>query len=56
MKQEFEHHQPRKVDKKKRHAKGFNEDAVDQRHNRINFKKYLEQVEQDLAEDFEDEE
>lgn len=52
---DFDHHKPRKIDKKKRHAKGFSDEVVEQRQHRINFKKYLEQVEEELAADDDDE-
>lgn len=53
---EDSHHQPRKVDKKKRHARGFNEDVQDNRAARISFKKYMQQLEEEeLYADDEDE-
>jgi hypothetical protein len=40
------HHQPRKIDKKKKHRRGFSEDVQDNRHSRISFKRYLQEVEE----------
>jgi hypothetical protein len=34
----------RRIDKKKHHSRGFNEEALDQRAQRINFKNYIRQV------------
>ena len=47
---EFEnaHHQPRKIDKRKRHRNGYNEDFQDRRHSRISFKRYLLELEEQL--------
>ena len=46
-----EHHKPRKIDKKKRHAYGYNEDAPTQRQSRIGFKLYLQELEEELLDD-----
>lgn len=48
---EFEsdsHHKPRKIDKKKHHRRGYSEDIQDKRHSRINFKRYLLELEEEL--------
>ena len=52
--EEYLHHQPRKVEKKKKQR--FNEDAPETRHSRINFKNYIRQLEEEelLEDDFED--
>ena len=52
----YQRHQPRKSDKRKRHARGFNEDIQDNRAARINFKKYVQQLEEELYDEYEDEE
>lgn len=45
----------RKKDKKKRHLRGFSEDIQDKRVQRINFKKYVRELEeQELEDDFDD--
>lgn len=36
--------QPRKLDKKKRHSRGFSEDVHDERAQRVNFKNYIRQL------------
>jgi hypothetical protein len=43
--------QQRKKDKKKRHTKGFSEDFQDKRAQRINFKKYIRELEEQELED-----
>jgi hypothetical protein len=44
-----------KKDKRKRHTKGFSEDFQDKRAQRINFKKYIRELEeQELEDDFDD--
>jgi hypothetical protein len=49
---DFYSHQPRKLDKKKHHARGFNEEIHDQREQRVNFKNYIRQLrEQEVADD-----
>lgn len=50
--EEYLHHQPRKIDKKKKRApQRFNEDP-DSRKTRINFKSYIREVrEQELLDD-----
>ena len=58
-KRDYEHHQPRKTDKKKKHHRGFNEEVVqDQRASRVNFKNYLRQLREEelMDDDFDDEE
>lgn len=46
---------PRKKDKKKRHMRGFSEDIQDRRVQRINFKKYVRELEeQELEDDLDD--
>jgi|APCry1669193128_1035447.scaffolds.fasta_scaffold01212_8 hypothetical protein len=40
-------HVARKIDKKKRHARGFTEDVQDKRQSRINFKRYLLELEEE---------
>ena len=52
-KRDYEHHQPRKSDKKKKHHRCFNEEVVqDQRASRVNFKNYLRQLrEEELMDD-----
>lgn len=47
----------RKVDKRKHHRRGFSDDVQDKRHQRINFKKYIQQVEEselDLGDDIDE--
>lgn len=54
MTDEFElgsHHKPRKIDKKKHHHRGFNEDTQEQRKSRISFKKYIQSLEEQLLDD-----
>ena len=41
---EFQHHQPRSLDKRKRHRAGFSEDVQETRKNRISFKNYVRQI------------
>lgn len=49
---DFYSQQPRKIDKKKHHARGFNEEIHDQREQRVNFKNYIRQLrEQEVADD-----
>jgi len=49
--EEYLHHQPRKVEKKKRKPQNFNEDS-DSRKTRINFKSYIREIrEQELLDD-----
>ena len=48
--QEVEHHIPRKIDKKKHHAAGFNEEARDSRKAKIGFKNYMRQLEEETLE------
>jgi len=45
------HHQPRALDKKKRRARGFSEDARDNRSARINFKRYVQELEEELLDE-----
>ena len=47
---ESEHHQPRKIDKKKHHRAGFSEDARDNRKAKIGFKNYMRQLEEETLE------
>lgn len=44
---ETSHHKPRSLDKKKKHRRGFSEDKHDNRHARINFKRYVQELEED---------
>jgi hypothetical protein len=44
---DFEHHQPRNIDKKKRHRAGFTEDVQDTRYTRISFKNYMRTLDED---------
>ena len=49
-KNEFEHHQPRQIDKRKHHRAGFSEDVQEKRKDRVSFKNYVRQIrEQELA-------
>jgi len=41
---EFYSHQTRKIDKKKRHSRGFSEDIREERAQRVNFKNYIRQL------------
>lgn len=43
-----DHHRPRKIDKKKHHRKGYSEDVQDKRNSRLNFKRYLLEMEEQL--------
>lgn len=45
------HHKPRKIDKKKHRKRGFSEDSRDNRQSRINFKRYVRELEEDLLDD-----
>jgi hypothetical protein len=56
-KQHFEEYnqQSRKADKKKKHRKGFNEDAQESRAQRVNFKRYVRTLEEQQLEDYDDE-
>lgn len=45
---DFEHHRPRSIDKKKHHRKGYREDYQDTRQSRVNFKRYLIEMEEEL--------
>ena len=50
------HHKQRKLDKKKRHQRGFTEDFKEQRASRVSFKKYMQQIsEQEILDDIEEE-
>lgn len=49
------HHQPRKSDKRKRHRVGFSEDIQDKRAARINFKKYVQELEEEFINEYDDE-
>lgn len=49
-KKEFDHHQPRSLDKRKRHRAGFTEDVQDVRKNRISFKNYVRQIDNESFE------
>lgn len=51
---ESTHHQPRVKTKGKRHQRGFNEDIQDNRAQRVNFKKYIQQLEEEELENFDD--
>lgn len=42
-----DHHQPRRVDKKKHHRPGFSEEIQDNRKTRISFKNYVRSLEED---------
>lgn len=54
---DFYSQQPRKLDKKKRHSRGFTEDVQDERVQRVNFKNYIRQLrEQESADSDEYEE
>jgi hypothetical protein len=46
---------PRSLDKKKRHGRGFTEDIQEKRAQRVNFKKYMQQIEEQELLDTEDE-
>jgi len=46
-----DHHQPRKIDKKKHRSRGFSEDARDSRNARINFKRYMQELEEELLDE-----
>ena len=52
----LEHHQPRKIDKKKHRRRGFSEDVQDKRQQRVGFKNYLRQIEEEelLIDDYND--
>ena len=41
---DFYSYQPRKIDKKKHHARGFNENIHEEREQRVNFKNYIRQI------------
>lgn len=45
------HHQPRSIDKKKHHRKGYSEDVDAKRHSRVNFKRYVRQLEEQLLDE-----
>lgn len=45
------HHRPRNIDKKKHRKRGFNEDSRDNRQSRVNFKRYVRELEEDLLDD-----
>lgn len=45
------HHQPRTIDKKKHRKAGFSEDARDNRQSRINFKRYVQELEEELLDE-----
>ena len=47
----FEHHKPRKIDKRKRHHPGFTEDVQEKRATRLTFKNYVRGLEDTLAEE-----
>jgi hypothetical protein len=51
--EEYLHHQPRKIEKKKRQPGRFNEEAEGGRQTRINFKSYIRQIKEEelLADD-----
>lgn len=55
-KNEYDHHQPRQLNKGKKHSRGFSEDVQENRQNRVSFKNYLRQVKEEELEndDFED--
>jgi len=44
---DFGHHKPRNLDKKKRRKAGFSEDRAANRQARIGFKNYLRELEED---------
>jgi hypothetical protein len=49
---EYDHHEPRKIDKKKRHHRGFTEDVQEKRAGRVGFKNYLRRIrEEELEQD-----
>jgi hypothetical protein len=54
-KEQVDHHQPRKHDKKKHHRRGFSEDIQDRRQARVGFKNYLRQIEEEELSAFDDE-
>lgn len=55
-KQQFEEYgqQPRKADRKKKHRRGFSEDIQDSRAQRVNFKRYVRELEEQQLEDYEE--
>lgn len=49
-----EHHQPRPLNKKKKHKSGFNEDVADNRRSRINFKNYVRQLKEEELDNYDE--
>ena len=46
----------KRLDKKKHHSKNYNEDVLESRGNRVNFKNYLRQIKEQEAQDLAEEE
>lgn len=46
--------QPKRKDKKKRHGKGFSEDIQDRRAQRVSFKRYVREIEEQLEDEYDD--
>lgn len=44
---DFEHHQPRQIDKRKHHREGFSEDIQENRKTRVSFKNYVRSLDED---------
>jgi len=45
------HHQPRKSDKRKKRRQGIAEDNQDRRASRINFKRYVQELEEEMLDE-----